>query len=251
MTRFPRILLFALLLAASLPVCAAGPTGLLNDTGQNTCDNWDTYGYHDSSTMVACATANSGNAAAYPRQDGRFGRDAAAAAGVLVKIGAGTNGFDYTKICMSGNAEGTGTCPSNPTANTTPAPAATEWACTKDNVTNLVWSLDSPINKYTWTYATTTYPATINATNRCGYSTGWRLPTRRELLSIAHSGLTAYEPNIDSAYFPGPTDNHYWSADSYTLYAPDYAWAVYFYDGSANYYSKTYSYYVRLVRSGP
>ncbi len=46
---------------------AAGPTGLLNDTGQTLCDN----GSH---VMAACTVANSGDAATYKGQDGRFGR---------------------------------------------------------------------------------------------------------------------------------------------------------------------------------
>ena len=73
MTRFPRILLPVLLFAA-VPVHAAG----LPDTGQDLCDN----GSH---VLVACSTANTGDAATYPRQDGRFGRDAAAAAGTLTQ----------------------------------------------------------------------------------------------------------------------------------------------------------------------
>ena len=33
----------------------------------------------------------------FPRQDPQFGRDAAEAAGALVKIGGGLVGFDYTR----------------------------------------------------------------------------------------------------------------------------------------------------------
>src|ERR1035437_8233635 len=98
------------------PAHAAGPTGLLNDTGQTTCYN--------GSAMVACSSANTGDAAAYPRQDGRFGRDAAAPA----KIGGGAAGFDFSKVCMNGNLNCSGS------ANTSASPAAAEWACTKDNV---------------------------------------------------------------------------------------------------------------------
>lgn len=233
MTRFPRTLLLVLLLAASLPLHAAGPTGLLNDTGQDTC--------YDGASLVACTPANSGDAAANPRQDGRFGRDAAAVAGTLTKTGAGAAGFDYIRVCMSGELAGQGACPANPAQGT----SANQWACTKDNVTNLIWSLDSPI--YNWTDATTTYPTAMNATNRCGFNTDWRLPTRRELLSIVHNG--AWSPAIDSAYFPGTASNWYWSADTYAP-GPAFAWFVYFYDGNTNVDNKSNSFYVRLVRSG-
>ncbi|MDP2110889.1 MAG: DUF1566 domain-containing protein [Thiobacillus sp.] len=241
MIRLPRIPSFALLFAASLSVHAAGPTGLLNDTGQDTC--------YDGAALVACTAANSGDAAANPRQDGRFGRDAAAAAGQLTKTGAGAKGFDYTKICFNGNAEGSGTCTGTLVANTTATATATpstDWACTRDNVTNLIWSLQS--GQGDWTiYASTTLPTATNAATRCGYNTGWRLPTRRELLSIAHNG--AWSPAIDSAYFPATQSGWYWSADIYAS-DPAYAWVVDFGYGYPYADTKADSHYVRLVRSG-
>lgn len=78
MTRFAHALFFSLLLAIAAPAHAVG----LNDTGQDSC--------YDGSAMVACDTANSSDAASYPRQDGRFGRDAAAAFyGQLAKVRRG------------------------------------------------------------------------------------------------------------------------------------------------------------------
>lgn len=241
MTRITRTLPLALLLGASHPVYAAGPTGLLNDTGQNTCYN--------GSTMVACSAANSGDAATYPRQDGRFGRDAAAAAGALTKTGAGAAGFDYTKVCFNGDLEGSGTCTGTLVANTSAVATgtpSTDWACTKDNATNLIWSLESGYGNWT-TYANTTLPDATNAASRCGYSTGWRLPTVRELFSIVHRG--AANPAIDTAYFPGTISSVYWSVGTYAP-APASAWVVGFADGGAGAGFKSSSYYVRLVRSG-
>lgn len=233
-------ILFALLLAASLPLHAA-PTGLLNDTGQDTC--------YDGANLVTCTPGNSGDAATYPRQDGRFGRDAAASAGTLSKTGAGAAGFDYSKICFNGDAEGSGSCTGALVANTnataTGSPS-TDWACTKDNVTNLIWSLQSGSGDWT-TYAQTTLPNATNAAVRCGYSSGWRLPTRRELLSIVHNGASS--PVIDSAYFPATQNSWYWSADTYAP-GPAGAWFVNFNDGYTNYDNKTNSGYFRLVRSG-
>lgn len=218
----------------------AAPTGLLNDTGQDTC--------YDGTSLVA-STGNSGDAAAYPRQDGRFGRDAKAAAGTLTKVGGGAAGFDFSKMCWNGDVEGSGTCTGTLVANTTATATGsptTDWACTKDNVTNLIWSLQRGFGDWT-TYATTTYPAAMNIAGRCGFTTGWRLPTRRELISIVHYGT--FQPAIDSAYFPGTGLVQYWSADT-LVNNPANAWVVYSDYGSTYDLSKAVTDYVRLVRSG-
>ena len=212
------------------------PALRLNDTGQADC--WD------GTALVACSAANSGNAAAYPRQDGRFGRDAAAAAGQLNKVGAGDKGFDYTRVCMSGELAGQGACPANPVQGT----GANQWACTKDNVTHRIWSLESGYGNWS-TYAASTYPAAMNASNRCGYNTGWRLPTRRELFSISHHGRTY--PAIDTGYFPGTGDSNYYASANTVLSNPGNAWVVFFGAGTSGSGSKSDSYYVRLVRSVP
>ena len=99
---------FALALAAALcaPLAQAQPTGRLNDTGQALC--------YDGATLVACTSANTGDGATYPRQDGRFGRDRAG----MAKVGGGAAGFDFTRLCWSGDAEGSGTCTGTLVANT-------------------------------------------------------------------------------------------------------------------------------------
>ncbi len=213
----------------------AAPTGLLNDTGQDAC--------YDGTNLVACTIANSGDAAPYPRQDGRFGRDRAG----MAKTGGGAAGFDYTKVCFNGDLEGSGTCTGILVANTTAVATGTpttDWACTKDNVTNLIWSLESGSGDWT-TYASTTLPTVTNAATRCGYNTGWRLPTRRELLSILHHGTSS--PAIDSAYFPGTSSSWHWSADSYALGTGN-VWVVDFEGNGATYTAnKTAFGDVRLV----
>ena len=220
--------LFALLLLALAPMTAAA----LNDTGQTLCDDGAT-------NMVACTPANSGNAGTRPRQDGRFGRDPAFAAGQLTKTGAGAAGFDFTKVCMNGTLN----CPG--AASNAAVPLATEWVCTKDNTTNLTWSLQT--QSETWANATTTLPVAANAASRCGF-TDWRLPTRRELLSIVHNGTS--NPSIDSAFFPGTVSGFYWSNDTYVP-NPDVAWGVGFLDGFSNAGDKTFNIAVRLVRGAP
>ena len=183
------------------------PAGGLNDTGQSLCNN-------GSNVLVACATTNTGDASAMPRQDGRFGRDAKAAAGTLTKIGAGAAGFDFTKVCMSGQAAGTGACAASPPTPANQAAAtANQWACTKDNNTGLTWSMQTAID--TWANATTTLPAAANGASRCGFNAGWRLPTRRELLSIVHNGVAT--PSIDTGFFTGAAgtlSSFYWSNDT-------------------------------------
>ena len=231
-----RLAIAAALLACYASAAHALPTGLLNDTGQTQCDN-------GSNVMAACTLGNTGDAATYKRQDGRFGRDPAAPA----KVGGGVAGFDFTRICMNGDAAGVGTCPATPTAAVDQAnPTATDWACTKDNVTNLIWSLQTGSGDWT-TYASTTLPTATNAANRCGFATDWRLPTRRELLSIVLNDGSS--PSVDASYFPSTQSNWYWTSDTYAP-DPSVAWIVHFNDGSTGAYGKTDSYYVRLVRSG-
>jgi Protein of unknown function (DUF1566) len=228
----PKIVFSGLLCGASFLVTlsahAAGPTGLLNDTGQTLCN--------DGANMVACTAANTDDASARPRQDGRFGRDPGAPA----KVGGGSAGFDFTKVCMDGTLN-CGTA-----ADTGASPASTAWACTKDNVTNLIWSLHSGFGDWT-TYARTTLPAAHNTgAGRCG-GTGWRLPTRRELLSIVD--LSGVSPSIDSAYFPATQAGYYWTNDPYQP-NPAGAWYVNFNDGYSNAGNTAVTFYVRLVRSG-
>lgn len=207
---------------------AASAVIVLNDTGITQCTN--------GSAIVACDTASTGDASAHPRQDGRFGRDPAAP----VKVGGGAAGFDFTKVCM----DGTLNCVS--AADTTESPAsASAWACTKDNVTNLVWSLHSGAGDWT-TYAGSTLPTAYNAQGRCGYNTGWRLPTVPELFSIVNYSRRA--PSIDVAYFPGTRATFYWTSQTFKLDAAG-AWWVGFAEGDSSVFGMATTNAVRLVRS--
>ncbi len=220
---------------------ASHPTGALNDTGQTLCDN-------GSNVMAACTTATTGDAAAMPRQDGRFGRDVGAPA----KVGGGVAGFDFTRVCFNGDLQGAGTCTGTLVANTSGTAtgnASTDWACTKDNVTNLVWALESGTGEWT-TYAQVTLPAATNSASRCGFSSGWRLPTRRELMGLVHFGASA-APLIDVDYFPSTLSNLYWTAETRSP-GSTLVWVVGFdFNGSGYRSSPPGSLAVRLVRSGP
>ncbi len=80
-----------------------------------------------------------------------------------------------------------------------------------------------------------------------GYS-DWRLPDRRELMSIVDFGRVY--PSIDTTYFPECRSSVYWSS-SPLADGSDYAWLVHFSYGRVGGYGKASHYYVRCVRAGP
>lgn len=236
----------------------------LNDTGQTQCYN--------GSAMVACTATNTGDTAAYPGQDGRYGRDPAYAAGLFAKTGGGAAGFDFSPLDASGN-------PIALTGN--PAVPASTPACERDNVTGLTWEVktdDGGFRDKGWTYTwystddstnggnaggagnttscsntlsgqncnTANYVAAVNSAVLCNHA-DWRLPREEELLSLAYIG--ASNPAIDSNYFPNTPASNFWSASSYVV-GPDSAWYVDFNYGRALALPKAFDYAVRLVRGG-
>jgi hypothetical protein len=123
-----------------------------------------------------------------------------------------------------------------------------------DNVTGLMWQQANAggTASYNWYQAAGVYDATYNPTtqNVCGEQTtggssGWRLPTKKELTGIVDYGR--YNPSIDPI-FTGPA-SFYWSSTTYASYV-SYAWSVDFDDGYVNYGYKSYYNYVRCVRGG-
>ena len=250
-----RALLFLLALV-SLPALAAG----LNDTGIAFCG--------DEITNVAdCATV-AGNGGTYPRQDARYGRDAATTAGQVAKVGSGEAGFDFTALNASGQP-------------TTPSSGANPHPCVRDNVTGLIWEVktaDDGLRDQKWTYSwydsvhnyggyssygsncktsgrcdTEKYVADVNAAALCGFS-DWRMPTTNELQGIVHFGRT--DPAIDPTFFPNTPSSIFWSGSPGVEW--EGAWHVEFSGGQVSYvyYYNTYTPYrrdghsVRLVRAG-
>ena len=127
-----------------------------------------------------------------------------------------------------------------------------------DNNTGLMWQQIDDGNTYNWFESTGTADATYNpsaAINVCGNFTlggynDWRLPSKKELISIADYG--SYYPAIDSSVFPSTKTASYWSATPYTVWG-GHAWHVSFIDGFFDYFdnsvpSKNNEYYVRCVR---
>jgi hypothetical protein len=249
-------------------IVAAIPFGGLNDTGIDWCSDINTNRFMDgtrSEKSESCDTFET----THPRQDGHEGRDAAARNRRLAKIGSGSAGFDFTKVCMSGEAAGKGKCPPNPILGNGP----NNWACTRDNVTGLMWEiknesgLRSASNTYTWynpagktnggepglrnggtcpdgSCDTHAYVRAVNGVGLCG-ATDWRLPTRKELLSIVDNGR--FDPALDPGFFPDTSSGNYWSSSPYADQANS-AWQVYFQYGEAYPVDKKQENHVRLVR---
>lgn len=113
----PRVLL-AIVFAATVSRAGMLQASGLNDTGQTRC-------YDIAGTAIPCAAAPAGD-------DGRYGRDAAAAAGRLSKTGGGAAGFDFTKIANNGSEIPSGASLGG---------RSNDWACTRDNVTGLTWEV--------------------------------------------------------------------------------------------------------------
>jgi hypothetical protein len=235
----------------------------LNDTGQTQC-------YNDANLPVTCSATVGGDSGANPRQDGRYGRDPQATSPPIPKTGAGSAGFDYSKIANNGLLSTSASIGTNPT----------DWACTKDNVTGLVWEVKttSGLRNGTYTYTwysntastnggveggqgasscgavscnTQSYVAAVNAAGMCGAS-DWRLPTRKELLTLVNAGLSA-APLLDTTYFPNTSTltTQAWTASTHAI-EPSSAWYVDFFDGGSYGVRKANNdYAVRLVRTSP
>jgi len=253
--RYP---LFVLLTALTLTVSGNAHAAGLNDTGITDC-------FNDSAVVTTGVEADSGT---HPRQDCRYGRDAAVAAGTP-KVGGGGKGFDFSKIANNGSE-----LPESAALGSGP----TDWACTRDNVTGLIWDikttsgLRSQSHSYSWYNRnsatnggsagsasagfcatsgrcdTEKFVADVNTgAGLCG-AADWRMPTQNELISIVDFGVN--NPSIDPTYFPNTFTSNFWSASA-SASGSGYAWAVSFISGIAfSSGAKYYNFDVRLVRAG-
>ncbi|MEJ2397667.1 MAG: DUF1566 domain-containing protein [Gammaproteobacteria bacterium] len=119
-----------------------------------------------------------------------------------------------------------------------------------DNVTNLMWQMTPVAINYNWYEASGTYDASANPTtmdicgslNLGGYS-DWRLPDKREILSIVDYGNA--NPAIYTSNFPDTSTYDYWTN---TTYNTTDAWYVRFTDGGVTTVNKTSGKHVQCVR---
>lgn len=128
-----------------------------------------------------------------------------------------------------------------------------------DNITGLMWQQQDNDTTYNWYQASGTAEATYNpsgAINVCGSLTlgghnDWRLPTKRELVSIVNLGT--YSPAIDVGAFPGTKGtnsiaSYYWTSTT-NAENTTYARGIKFYDGQVTNERKGDDlHYVRCVR---
>jgi hypothetical protein len=153
------------------------------------------------------------------------------------------NPFSYTKLDADGND--------------LPKTAA-EWVMVRDNVTGLIWEIKQARNDvkdyanphdgdntYSWfdshpetngghagspgdgstTFDTQHHFIQLLNTQAFGGFSDWRMPTMKELFSLAHAGKAAN--TIDTSFFPNMSGAPYWTSDS-SIHTPDKAWQVRF-----------------------
>jgi len=125
-----------------------------------------------------------------------------------------------------------------------------------DNNTGLMWQKEDDGNNYNWYQASGTYDAFSNPSSQdvcgslnLGEHSDWRLPTKKELMSIVDYGIPFPGPTINATYFPNTKSSVYWPSPT-AAYDPDFAWVVVFYNGYVAYSNRHYGYYVRWVRGG-
>ena len=137
----------------------------------------------------------------------------------------------------------------------------TDWACTLDTATRLVWEVktaanmnvtytnyDSSYPDYTNIIATTNsigYVYTVNTASLCGAAT-WRMPTKDELIGLV---VPDSAPTINTSYFPNTASSIFWSGSPDDS-SPGIAWFVHFGIGVANIFGRGGNVSVRLVRAG-
>jgi hypothetical protein len=242
----------------------------LNDTAQITC-----YDASVSTGTVAPATPDP-EPAGFDEQDCTRGAAAADALGAMVKAGASTtSGRDYSKIANDGSE-----LPASATLGSAPG----DWACTRDNVTGLIWEVKvsdvAQLRHFNHTYSwfdsdgtqnggnagtlggglcnatlpncnTTALRDAVNALpgGLCGAS-DWRMPTPQELQGLLHYGL-ASAALIDQTWFPNTASATYYTGRTQASGAGVGVAVVSFSVGDVPFTTKNNLLHVRLVRGGP
>jgi len=103
-----------------------------------------------------------------------------------------------------------------------------------DNGTGLMWQKETA-GPMDWN-AAMSYAAGLNL----GGKTGWRLPTKKELIGLYNSPCKS---RMTVEWF------YYWSSTTYAYDTAGFAWFVGFHRGYDGHAGKSFSYYVRAVRA--
>jgi hypothetical protein len=127
-----------------------------------------------------------------------------------------------------------------------------------DNVTHLTWERTEPSGIFVWSSSgvpgsAQSHCAGLNTSALGGFTSGWRLPSVNELLSIVD--FTLADPTIDETAFPQTGSLYFWADIPYQYNgSTGTAWVVNFSDGYAGQASDVagapYWGAVRCVRSG-
>lgn len=124
-------------------------------------------------------------------------------------------------------------------------------AMVRDNVTGLIWEVKSDAggihdkdNRYAWNVVDS-FIDQLNTELYGGYN-DWRLPTRKELMSIVDYG--AYGPAADTYYFQYTMSSYYWSSNDSGYNTTSGICGVNFISGQDSTSNLTDQYYVRAVR---
>ena len=244
----PTRVLSAALIAAATLLASSGATAAphLNDTAIGFCIDGN-------GDFIDCAGTG---------QDAEYGRDV-----TQPRDRDGRVGFQFTKLCNSGEHAGEGSCPAKPK----PGDAPSEWGCTRDEVTGLLWenktksgpragdrmytfySLEyNPDGQYGGPNDVTGFLNSVNEAGLCG-AHDWRLPKPTELMGIVDMGVIPMPP-VDERFFPNTTANLYWGSGKALgfQFEKELAWGSLFFfelgDISAQFRSGARP--VRLVREG-
>jgi len=116
-----------------------------------------------------------------------------------------------------------------------------------DTQTHLIWQAVDSVTTHPWTDAVA-YCQNLTL----GGTTGWRLPTVAELLTLVDDSRA--DPAIDPVAFPTmPTDNlAFWTSSSILAgFNSTYAWTVSFQEGVVAFAFGPTSLHVRCVASSP
>jgi hypothetical protein len=239
--------ILALIGIAHTPVCGQQANNVDTGIGKSQCIE------AGSALLVACRTSS------VQGQDGQLGRDADAAAN---RSDDGTLGFSFTKVCNSGELAGHGQCPADPALG----PGADEWACTRDNLTGIVWEVKTtsgprsmwhrytnysaaynPLGQYRTATDATGFVDQVNRDGLCG-ANDWGLGHAGRLQTAVHYGIAGSAARVDKRFLPNTLAETYWDA-SKNPSRSDTAWTIDFSSGGIdNNSDRGLARPVRLVR---